>query len=227
MKKTKKIVFTAIVVVMLAIISGISYWAWKYYYLPGVDDQKGKDGIFVPAMPDRTQYEALEDRAAAALDFVKKKNMSTNYALFVDYGVASGTPRLYVWDFNKKKIVARTYVMHGPGNGSTDKKPVFSNKVGSNCSSLGRFLVTRQHGKRNKTGYLLRGLDTDNQTAYKRGLMIHKSAYLDRHVWMKYIPLNGSSCLGCVTVTSRGIEYIGKLVEKEKRPILLWNYCSR
>lgn len=226
MKKTKKIVLSVMVFVMLAIISGISYWAWKYYYLPGVDDQKGKGGIFVPAMPDRTQYEALEDRAVAALDFVKKKNMCTNYALFVDYGVPSGTPRLYVWDFNKRKIVARTYVMHGPGKGSTAEKPVFSNMPGSNCSSLGRFLVTRHHGRRNKTGYLLRGLDIDNQTAYVRGLMIHKSTYLDGHVWMKYVPLNGSSCSGCVTVTSRGMEYIGKLVEQEKRPILLWNYCS-
>lgn len=212
---------------MLAIISGVSYWIWKYYYLPDVDDQKGKDGIFVPAMPDRTQYEALEDRAAAALDFAKKKNMSTNYALFVDYGVPSGTPRLYVWDFNKRKIVARTYVMHGPGKGSAAEKPVFSNMPGSNCSSLGRFLVTKQHGRINKTGYLLRGLDIDNQTAYVRGLMIHRSTYLDGHVWMKYVPLKGNSCSGCVTVTSRGMEYIGKLVEKEKRPILLWNYCSR
>ncbi len=227
MKKTKKIVLSVIVIMMLAIISGVSYWVWKYYYLPDVDDQKGKDGIFVPAMPDRTQYEALEDRAVAALDFAKKKNMSTNYALFVDYGVASGTPRLYVWDFNKRKIVARTYVMHGPGKGSTAEKPVFSNMPGSNCSSLGRFLVTKQHGRRNKTGYLLRGLDIDNQTAYVRGLMIHRSTYLDGHVWMKHIPLKGSSCSGCVTVTSRGMEYIGKLVEKEKRPILLWNYCSR
>lgn len=212
---------------MLAIISGVSYWVWKYYYLPDVDDQKGKDGIFVPAMPDRTQYEALEDRAVAALDFAKKKNMSTNYALFVDYGVPSGTPRLYVWDFNKRKIVARTYVMHGPGKGSTAEKPVFSNMPGSNCSSLGRFLVTKQHGRINKTGYLLKGLDIDNQTAYVRGLMIHRSTYLDGHVWMKYVPLKGNSCSGCVTVTSRGMEYIGKLVEKEKRPILLWNYCSR
>ena len=227
MKKTKKIVLSVIVIMMLAIISGVSYWVWKYYFLPDVDDQKGKDGIFVPAMPDRTQYEALEDRAVAALDFSKKKNMSTNYALFVDYGVPSGTPRLYVWDFNKRKIVARTYVMHGPGKGSTAEKPVFSNMPGSNCSSLGRFLVTKQHGRRNKTGYLLRGLDIDNQTAYVRGLMIHRSTYLDGHVWMKYIPLKGSSCSGCVTVTSRGMEYIGKLVEKEKRPILLWNYCSR
>lgn len=227
MKKTKKSALTVIVFLMFVIISGIGYWAWKYYILPDVEDMKDKDGLFIPAMPDRTEYEALEERATAAFEFARKRNMSTKYALFVDYGVPSGTPRLYVWDFTQNKIIARTYVMHGPGMGSTAKKPVFSNKPGSNCSSLGRFLITRQHGRRNKTGYMLRGLDIDNQTAYGRGLMIHKSVYLDGHVWMKYIPLNGRSCSGCVTVTSRGMDYIGKLVESEDRPILLWNYCSK
>lgn len=227
MKKTKKSVLTVIVFLMFVIISGIGYWAWKYYILPEVEDMKGKDGIFIPAMPDRTEYEALEDRATAAFEFARRRGMSTKYALFVDYSVPSGTPRLYVWDFLQNKIIARTYVMHGPGMGSTAEKPVFSNKPGSNCSSLGRFLITRQHGRQNKTGYMLRGLDTDNQTAYGRGLMIHRSVFLDGHVWMKYIPLKGSSCSGCVTVTSRGMKYIGKLVKSEDKPILLWNYCGK
>lgn len=45
MKKTKKIVLSVIVIMVLAIISGIGYWVWKYYFLPDVDDQKGKDDI--------------------------------------------------------------------------------------------------------------------------------------------------------------------------------------
>lgn len=227
MKKKMKVriamVFTFLI---LAVISCVGYWAWKYYLLPEVNDQRGKGGLIIPAMPDRTQYESLEKRAAVAFEFARKRNMSTHYALFVDYGVPSGTPRLYVWDFDKKCIVARTYVMHGPGKGSTAKHPVFSNDVGSNCSTLGRFLVTREHGRRNKTGYRLKGLDIDNRNAYRRALMIHRSTYLDGLVWKKYIPLNAKSCQGCVTVTSRGMDYIGKLVKSEKKPILLWNYCS-
>ena len=227
MSKNRKSLLASAFVVIIAVICAFGYWAWKYYILPNVEDQKGKEGFFIPALPDRTQYAALEDRATAALEFATKRDMSTKYALFVDYGVPSGTPRLYVWDFTQNKIVARTYVMHGPGKGSTAEKPVFSNKIGSNCSALGRFLVTKQHGRINKTGYLLKGLDIDNQTAYVRGLMIHRSRFLDSNVWREYIPLNGRSCSGCVTVTSRGMDYIGKLVQSEDRPILLWNYCSK
>lgn len=227
MSRNRKSLLVSAFVILIAVICAFGFWAWKYYILPDVEDQKGRDGIFVPAMPDRTEYEALEDRATAAFEFARRRGMSTKYALFVDYGVPSGTPRLYVWDFLQNKIVARTYVMHGPGKGSTAEMPVFSNKPGSNCSSLGRFLITKQHGRRNKTGYMLRGLDIDNQTAYGRGLMIHRSVYLDGHVWMTYIPLKGSSCSGCVTVTSRGMDYIGNLVQSEDRPVLLWNYCSK
>jgi len=184
--------------IIVVIASFLGYWAWKYYSLP--------------SLPDTRDYETIEERAESALAFAKSRNMNTRYALFVDYGVPSGTPRLYVWDFETKKIIARTYVMHGPGKGSTAEKPVFSNQPGSNCSSLGRFMVTRQHGRRNKTGYMLKGLDIDNQTAYARALMIHRSPWVDAHCWMGYIPLHSASCLGCVTVSSRGLDYIAKLV---------------
>lgn len=226
MSKTTKIILSITICMLLIAFSSFSYWAWKYYVLPYVDDQGGISTI-IPAMPDKKQYESLQKRATVALAFANKRSMSTNYALFVDYGVPSGTPRLYVWDFNKNKIIARTYVMHGPGKGSTAEKPVFSNMPGSNCSALGRFLITKQHGTVNKTGYLLRGLDVDNQTAYARGLMIHRSPFVDANVWQKHIPLNKYSCLGCVTVTSKGMDYIGKLVRSEKKSILLWNYCSQ
>lgn len=199
--------------IIVVVASFFGYWAWKYYRLP--------------AVPDTRDYETIEERAESALAFAKRRNMNTHYALFVDYGVPSGTPRLYVWDFETKKIIARTYVMHGPGKGSTAEKPVFSNQPGSNCSSLGRFMVTRQHGRRNKTGYMLKGLDIDNQTAYARALMIHRSPWVDAHCWMGYIPLHSASCLGCVTVSSRGLDYIAKLVKTESKPLLLWNYYTK
>jgi hypothetical protein len=150
--------------------------------------------------------------------------MNEHYALFVDYGIPSGTPRLFVWDFHQRKIVASTYVMHGPGGGSTAERPVFSNKPGSECSSLGRFLITKEHGATLKRSFRLKGMDVDNRTAYARVLMIHGSSFLDGHVWMRYIPLHRASCQGCVTVSSRGMDYLWSLVNKEKKPILLWSF---
>lgn len=214
MKGRKKKLGCALILIIVAvvIIFGL-YWAWKYYGLPEWSAYRG--------------YKPVEERAEKALDFARKHNMNEHYALFVDYSIPSGTPRLFVWDFHKKKIIASSYVMHGPGKGSTDKRPVFSNELGSECSSLGRFLVTKEHGHSLKRSFRLKGLDSDNQTAYARGLMIHSSGWVKNHCWQKYIPLHRSSSMGCVTVSSKGMKYLWKLVNKENKPLLLWNFESK
>ena len=172
------------------------------------------------------RYESIEARAAQALKYAGRKGMSTNYCVFVDYGIPSGSPRVFVWSFAEGRIVYRGHAMHGPGKGSTAETPVFSNVPGSHCSSLGKFEVTRQHGIRNKTGYCLKGLERSNNLAYRRGIMIHSSRWVDRNTWRRYIPLNRRCCLGCVTVSSKDMRFIGRLVEKEDRNLLLWSYCE-
>ena len=198
-------------VVAIVCLFGLQ-WAWKYYGLP--------------EWPDRRDYKTIEERAEKAQAFARRHQMNEHYALFLDYSIASGTPRLFVWDFEKKRIAASTYAMHGPGGGSTAEKPCFSNRPCSNCSSLGRFLVTKDRGTRLKRSFRLKGMDFDNQTAYARGLMIHSSKWVDRHCWMKYIPLHSPSCQGCVTVSSRGMSYLWELINNETKPLLLWNFES-
>lgn len=211
MKRKRKIAcITAILIPISVAAIFCLHWAWKYYGLT--------------EWPDRKEYKTIEERAERALAFAKRHHMNERYALFVNYRIPSGTPRLFVWDFQQKRIIARTYVMHGPGGGSTDKRPRFSNRPGSGCSSLGRFLVTKEHGNVNRRGFRIKGLDPDNRTAYARGLMIHGSGWVDSHCWMRYIPLRAKSSLGCVTVSSRGMDYLYSLITKEREPLLLWNY---
>ena len=211
-RRRKKIWALIALLVIVATTAPLMRWAWKYNRLP--------------ELPDRRNYKTIEERANSALAFAKRHNMNEHYALFVDYAIPSGKPRFFVWDFRKGRIVASTYVMHGPGGGSTDKKPQFSNRPGSKCSSLGRFLVTKEHGTRNRRGFRLKGLDIDNQSAYARGLMIHGARWVDRHCRKEFIPLNEACCQGCVTVSSRGISYLWNLINDESRPILLWNYSN-
>lgn len=211
MKKSKIKFFITLTTILVAGVFAVN-WAWKYFQLP--------------LFPDNGKYESIEERAEAAKNLAHSMGLNEKYCLLVDYSIPSGTPRMFVWSFDEGRVIASTYVMHGPGMGSTDETPVFSNKPNSRCSSLGRFAVTHEHGKRNKTGYYIRGLDFDNQTAKSRALMIHRAAWVDANCWRKYIPINGKCCLGCLTTSSRGMAYIGSLVEQEEKEILLWNYCS-
>lgn len=214
MKRKKKWGCALSILTVIAVAAFFAlHWAWKYYGLP--------------ELPDNREYKTIEERAEKALAFAHRHNMNEHYALFLDYSIPSGTPRLFVWDFQKKKIIASTYVMHGPGGGSTDERPRFSNRPGSKCSALGRFYVTKEHGSRNKRGFRMKGMDTDNQSAYARGLMIHGARWVDRHCWKRYIPMNGKCCQGCVTVSTRGMNYLWTLINNEKKPLLLWNYESQ
>lgn len=90
-----------------SLVAGVGYWAFKYY------------GTLLPMFPDNTDYETMELRAEAAQRYVQRHRLDEDYCLFIDYGIPSGTPRLFVWSFREQKVVARTYVMHGPGMGST------------------------------------------------------------------------------------------------------------
>ena len=166
----------------------------------------------------------LEERASSAYAYAKKHGMDTHYAFLLDYSIPSGTPRLFVWDFDRSRVIASTYVMHGVGGGSTASEPVFSNKPGSLCSSLGHFEVTKQHGSKLKRSYRLKGLDRSCSKAYARGLMIHSSAWVDSWCWKQYIPLHSVSCQGCVTVSSKGMAYLDRLIKASEKPILLWSY---
>lgn len=177
---------------------------------------------------EETSYDSdpLAMRANEAAKYARRHNLSCNYVLLLDYSIPSGTPRLFVWDTEKNCIAARTYVMHGLGGGSTAEQPVFSNKVGSGCSSLGKFKVTKLHGSKLKRSYRLKGLERSNSNAFRRGIMIHRSKWVDTWCKNTYIPLHEPSCQGCITVSTKGMDYLERLIDSESRPLLLWSYNS-
>ena len=203
----KKTVITVLMLALTLVIAILSLVSGRRWYKSGKPSEK------------------IVVRAEQAYRYAKRKGMSTNYCVFVDYSIPSGSPRVFVWSFNERKIVYRGYAMHGPGKGSTARKPVFSNDAGSYCSSVGKFEVTRRHGVRNKSGYYLKGLERSNSHAYSRGIMIHGSRWVDNNTWRRYIPLNGKSCLGCVTVSRKDMKHIGRIIEQEEKHLLLWSYC--
>ena len=184
--------------------------------------------IFLERRPDKKpagDADPLARRASEALVYARKHHLNTDYVLLLDYSIPSGTPRLFVWSHDKHQVVARTYAMHGVGGGSTAERPVFSNKAGSQCSSLGKFKVLTSHGAKLRRSYRLKGLERSNSNAYKRGIMIHRSKWVDTWCSKKYIPLHEPSCQGCVTVSSKGMAYLDRLIKSESTPLLLWSYC--
>ena len=164
-------------------------------------------------------------------DYCHKNGLSENYAIVVDFSNPSGRHRFFVCDLKKHEIISSSICAHGSGKGSTMTKPVFSNEVGSNCSSLGHYAIAGRH-KMSSTGlpsFRLKGLDPSNSNAMKRGILIHSAKIVSLSrlgIFPFYLPLDKRISSGCVAIDIDMMDFVGDLVDNEKKPILLYAVCE-
>lgn len=106
-------------------------------------------------------------------NYSKYINNQYDYYIIVDFSIPSGKNRFFVFD-NNNNCVLQSLCEHGIGLNSTNNHPVFSNKIGSNCSSLGKFEVESFNiMSSNIPSFILNGLDSSNNNAKKRQILIH------------------------------------------------------
>jgi len=133
----------------------------------------------------RMAFQAYFNYKAANPASVKKP-----YLYYVDYGLSNTTPRGYVFDMEKLTVVDGPFtVAHGRGSASpSDSKPLrFSNRQGSNATSLGLYLAQETYGFSGKAGgrrytsvgLRLKGLSGRfNSQARARGVVAHGAPYV-------------------------------------------------
>ncbi|CAA9351992.1 MAG: hypothetical protein AVDCRST_MAG89-3179 [uncultured Gemmatimonadetes bacterium] len=114
------------------------------------------------------------------------------YLYYVDYGLDNRTPRGYVFDMDKLKVVDGPFnVAHGRGSASpTAGRPTrFSNRQGSNATSLGLYLAQETYGfsgsfsgrRYTSVGLRLQGVSGKyNSSARARGVVAHGAPYVTR-----------------------------------------------
>lgn len=112
------------------------------------------------------------------------------YLYFVDYGLPSTAPRGYVFDMDSLTIVDGPFtVAHGRGSaGTRDGIPTrFSNREGSNATSLGLYVARNAydfHGKAGGRAYRAVGLRLSgvssgfNDNAFTRRVVAHGAPYV-------------------------------------------------
>lgn len=156
-------------------------------------------------------------------DYCKRRGYSTEYYILVDFRIPSGKKRFFVYDLQNGRRVMSSYCMHGSGKGNTNAKPKFSNKPGSGCSSLGRYIMVGKDAKF-KNSLRLRGLDRSNYLAETRGILIHSAGKVTRfHGEKEYIPI-GSESRGCFTVSRDCVSKVMEIYKgsSNKRPVMLF-----
>lgn len=112
------------------------------------------------------------------------------YLYFVDYGLTNTTPRGYVFDMESLTLVDGPFmVAHGRGSAapSSGVPTRFSNRQGSNSTSLGLYLAQETYGfsgradgrRYSSIGLRMKGLSGRfNSAARARGVVAHGAPYV-------------------------------------------------
>lgn len=175
-----------------------------------------------PDLSDRYRslvHKTLDTRA-------KNNNASTRYMLLADFSIPSNHDRFFVWDTEKNGIVYATWCAHGLGGNSTDEKPEFSNRVGSNCSSLGLYVVDRSTGVSPRYGYTyhgMDGMDVTNSNARVRQIIIHywRSVTSDWEAQISRPMRCDYRSAGCFTLPEPGFWKVDQYIKADSKRMLL------
>nr|WP_208600645.1 murein L,D-transpeptidase catalytic domain family protein [Pedobacter terrae] len=150
--------------------------------------------------------------------------MDTSIAVMVDMSIHSGKNTFFVYDFKQKKITIEGLCAHGVGGGSTPIKPVFSNKEGSYCTSLGKYKVKgRAYSNWGiHVHYKMYGLEKTNSNAFNRIVVLHSySPVPGQEIYPQ--TLFGQSA-GCPVLSDVTMKKVDTLLKNRKKPVLLWIY---
>ena len=142
-------------------------------------------------------YESLDDETLniLALEVALKgyfelkaqnKLINEQYLTVIDMSLSANTERFYLIDVYNQSIVYKSLVAHGMATGeefATD----FSNVENSHKSSLGFYLTGETYNGRHDFSLKLDGLESFNNKARERGVVIHAAEYVSH----KYIETNG------------------------------------
>jgi hypothetical protein len=105
----------------------------------------------------------------------------------IDFDKPSSEKRLFIIDINNGTVLHSSLVAHGRGSGE-EMATSFSNKPGSNQSSLGFYLTENTYTGKNGYSLVLKGLDQGiNDKAQSRSIVIHGAEYVSE----EYIRMNG------------------------------------
>lgn len=137
----------------------------------------------------------------------------------IDMSVPSGKNRFFIYDPRVDKVRGAGLVTHGSGSAVTSDQLVFSNKPGSNCTSLGKYKIGKDYYGRFGLAYKLHGLDQSNNNAFARFVVLHAHPCVPG---FEVYPVSICPSLGCPTVSPAFLLELKTYIDRSAKPVLLY-----
>ena len=167
----------------------------------------------------RTGKDFFAARAAEARKYVAQKGFNSELVFLVDMSIPSEKNRFFIYDLKNDEVLASALVSHGMCYGGEPGSD-FSNKVGSGCSSLGKYKIGKAYYGQWGYSYKLHGLESTNSNAYERTVVLHAHNSIPDFE-------NGQELvqsLGCPMVSPTFLGKLKKIINKSEKPVMLWIY---
>ncbi|WP_051568420.1 murein L,D-transpeptidase catalytic domain-containing protein [Crocinitomix catalasitica] len=173
-------------------------------------------------------YGINPEKVQEAKNYCIEKELNTQKAIFIDMTIHSGKKRLFLYDFKADSIIMSSLCAHGCcdnlwGQDETKTDPEFSNIPDSHCSSIGKYKIGKR-GYSNwgiNVNYKLHGLEQTNNNAYKRIIVLHSWNEVSE---VETFPIGTPEGWGCPAISNQALRDLDPILEKSKKPILLWIY---
>lgn len=138
---------------------------------PGV--HTGVDALRFEAPPPGIPREAWTHALAAHRQASLEGHTSSQLLTLIDFSLPANERRLWVVNVGTREVLISEYVAHGQHSGGLWATH-FSNRQGTNQSSLGTFITTTSYVGVRGLALRIRGLEPGiNDNAWSRGIVIH------------------------------------------------------
>jgi len=164
--------------------------------------------------------EKLEQKAMAARLYTAGNGFNETICFLLDMSLPSGQNRFFIYDLRKDTLQSAGLVAHGNCFEAWLEGRRYSNVVGSGCTSLGKYRIGNSYTGKFGYSYKLFGLDSTNDKAYERTVVLHAYTCVpDTETPDEICQSNG-----CPMVSPAMLLRLKALINNSKKPVLLWLY---
>jgi L,D-transpeptidase catalytic domain len=179
----------------------------------------GSFKYLVPAYEMNTEMLKVKNSKLELKAYAAKNKCNQQYAFVIDMRIPSFKKRFFVYDIKKDSLLLSGLVAHGTGSETFKGELVFSNIPDSRCTSLGKYKIGVSYKGMYGLSYRLHGLDTTNNKALTRAIVLHGNSCVPDEEEYEY-PICFS--YGCPMVSSNFLKKLKPYIDKQgKTPILL------
>jgi len=162
----------------------------------------------------------LKQKVIEARNFIPINGFNEDYIFLIDMSIPSGKKRFFVYSIKGDSIETSSLVAHGFGSDVGTDNLVFSNKINSYATSLGRYEIGKSYMGKYGLSYRLSGLDSTNSNACVRNIVLHSDKAVSDVERYPYSA--GFKSAGCPTVSPQFLKILSNYINNSKKPILMW-----